>query len=70
MTRVVVWRSGAGHWRQSRHPGRVHGGGEDDGCVVEAAVGGSHGRRRVPHRDRPPGQDEGVHAGASTCVAL
>lgn len=61
---------GPGHRRQPRHPGRVHRGGEDDGSVVEAAVSGGHGGRSVPHRNRPAGQDEGVHAGTSKLKRL
>lgn len=55
---------GSGHRRQPDHPGRVHGGGEDDGRVVEAADGRGHGGSRVPYRNRPAGQNEGLHAGA------
>lgn len=60
----IVLCVGAGHWGQPRHPRWVHRGREDDRSVVEAAVSGGHGRSRVPYRNCPARQDEGVHAGA------
>lgn len=38
--------------------------------MVEAAVSGGHGGRSVPYRNRPAGQDEGVHAGMSKLKLL